>query len=115
LEKFRATVIKVTELMPMPGMSKGVALIVKESADDPESITVHICPSWYMSKKEIGIKKGDRLKIRGSWAEIDGKDVFMAAKIKRGEYFELKLRLTKDGSSFWTMSPEELAREKKAP
>jgi hypothetical protein len=115
LEKFRATVVKVTELAPMKGMAKGVALLVKESEDDPEAITVHVCPTWYMSKKEVGIKRGDRLKIRGSWAEIDGEDVFMAAKIKRGEYFQLKVRLTKDGKPFWTMDPEELAREKNAP
>ena len=57
-------------------------------------------------------KKGDSLKIRGSWAEVEDKFVFMASKIKKGDYFELKVRLTKDGTPFWTMSPEELEREK---
>jgi hypothetical protein len=36
----------------------------------------------------------------------------MASKIKKGEDFEFKVRLTKDGSPFWTMSPEELERER---
>jgi hypothetical protein len=37
----------------------------------------------------------------------------MASKIKKGDYFVLKVRLTKDGKPFWTMSPEELEQEKK--
>jgi hypothetical protein len=36
----------------------------------------------------------------------------MASKIKKGDYFVLKVRLTKDGTPFWTMSPEQLAKEK---
>ena len=52
------------------------------------------------------------MKVKGVWAEVQGKDVFMASKVKKGDYFELKVRLTKDGTPFWTMSPEELARER---
>jgi hypothetical protein len=36
----------------------------------------------------------------------------MASKIKMGDYFSLKVRLTKDGTPFWTMSPEQLAKER---
>jgi hypothetical protein len=35
----------------------------------------------------------------------------MASKVKQGEHFEFKVRLTKDGTPFWTMSEDELARE----
>ena len=111
LDAFRATVVKVTEVVPMPGMSKGVAMIVKEAPDE-EPIEVHVCPTWFMDKGGVGLKRGDRVKIRGVWAEIDGKDVFMASKIKKGDYFVLKVRLTKDGKPFWTMSQEELERER---
>jgi len=61
---------------------------------------------------DTGIRKGDELKIRGAWAEVGGKDVFLAAKIKKGEHFNLKVRLTKDGTPFWTMTPEQQAQEK---
>jgi hypothetical protein len=115
LDKFKAWVVKVKEIVPMPGMSPGVALYVRESKDeDDDLIEVHLCPVWYMGTKDIGIKRGDRVKIRGIWAEIKGKDVFMASKIKKGNFFALKVRLTKDGTPFWTMSPEQLAKEKEA-
>ena len=65
-----------------------------------------------MDKKDIGIKKGDKVKVRGVWVEIDGEDVVIASKIKKGDYFELKVRLTNSGKPFWTMSPEELNKEK---
>jgi hypothetical protein len=114
LDKFRAWVVSVKKGVPMKGMAPGVFIEVKEGKEDEETILVHVCPTAYMGPKQIGLRRGDRIKIRGSWAYIDGKDVFMAAKIKKGDYFELKVRLTSDGKPFWTMTPEELAKEKGA-
>lgn len=114
LDKFRAWVVAVKELVPIKGMAPGVVLEVKEGKDDDETIQVHVCPVAYMGAKAIGLQRGDRVKIRGAWAYINDKDVFMAAKIKKGDYFELKVRLTSDGKPFWTLTPEELASEKSA-
>jgi hypothetical protein len=98
------------EAAPMAGMLPAVVLQVKES--EGETVDVHVCPSWYIEPGSVGLKRGDKVKIRGVWAEIGGHDVFMASKIKKGDYFVLKVRLTKDGTPFWTMSPEQLAKEK---
>jgi len=38
--------------------------------------------------------------------------VFLASKLKKGESQEFKVRLTKDGTPFWTMTPEQLAKER---
>ena len=108
-EKFRAWVLGFKEESPMEGMSPATILVVR---DGSEHIDVHLCPTWFATPKEVGVKKGDRVKIRGAWAEIDGKDIFMASKVKKGEMFEFKVRLTKNGKPFWTMTPEELARER---
>jgi hypothetical protein len=110
LDSFRGEVLKVTEAVPMAGMLPGVVLQVKES--EGETVDVHVCPSWYIEPGSVGLKRGDKVKIRGVWAEIGGRDVFMASKIKKGDYFVLKVRMTKDGTPFWTMSPEQLAKEK---
>lgn len=110
LDSFKAEVVKVMEAVPMAGMLPAVVLQVKES--EGETVDVHVCPSWYIEPGSVGLKRGDKVKIRGVWAEIDGRDVLMASKIKKGDYFVLKVRLTKDGTPFWTMSPEQLAKEK---
>jgi len=55
--------------------------------------------------------KGAQVKVRGVWAEIDNENVFLAYKVKSDNY-ALKLRRTRDGIPHWTMSPEELARER---
>jgi hypothetical protein len=107
-ERLKATVVKVLEVVPLPGMSPGVALEVREGS---ETIVVHLCPVGYAKPSEIGIKPGDKVTIRGCWAEVGGKDVFMAAKVKKGDTFEFKVRLSKDGTPFWTMTPEQLAKE----
>jgi len=111
VEKFKAKVVRLTETAPMPGMSPVVALEVREGN---QTITVHLCPSWFAKPSETCLKPGDDVSIRGSWAEINGKDVFLAAKVKKGETQEFKVRLTKDGTPFWTMTPEQLARERAA-
>ena len=109
-DSFKGHIVDIKETTPMKGMSPGVVLRVREAED--EVIVVHVCPVWYMNAKSTGLKKGDRIKVKGSWAELDGQDIFMAAKISIEDYFVLKVRLTKDGTPFWSMSKEELAREK---
>ena len=109
MDRIKCTVTKVTTVVPLKGMAPAVAILVEESKGD--TTLVHICPEWYLGTKDIGLRKGDVLKIRGAWAEIDGKFIFMASKIKKGDYFELKVRLTSNGKPFWTMGPEELAKE----
>lgn len=110
-EKIRVWVVRVTEVVPMPGMSPGTAVIVQERAGS-EEFEVHLCPTWYRKPSEIMLKKNDRVKLKGVWAEINGKDVFMASKIKKDPNFDIiKVRLTKDGTPFWTMTPEQLAKE----
>lgn len=110
MDTFKATVSGVSTVVPMPGMSPAVAMQVRDQ--DDELITVHICPVWFAKPSRIGLRKGDRIKIRGAWAEIDGKDVFMASKIKKGDDWVFKTRLTSDGTPFWTMTPEQLEKER---
>ena len=109
MDAFKGTVRAFKEIVPLKGMSPGVGVVVRDR--DGEDILVHLCPIAYRAESEIGVKKGDRVKLKGVWVEIDGQDVFMASKIKRGDYFEFKVRLTKNGKPFWTMTPEELAKE----
>jgi hypothetical protein len=110
-EKVRAYVVRVKEVVPMPGMSPATALDVREGAYEWE---VHLCPTWYRKPSEIRLKKKERIKLKGVWAEINGKDVFMASKIKKDPNTDIiKVRLTKDGTPFWTMTPERLAMETK--
>ena len=108
-EKIRAWVKRIKTIVPMPGMPPGVALGVH---DGGAGFEVHIAPVWFLKPHEIGIKPGDRIKIKGVWAEIKDEDVFIASKIKKGNFWELKVRLTKNGKPFWTMSPDELAKER---
>jgi hypothetical protein len=108
-EKIRASVVRVKEVVPMPGMSPATALDVREGDDVFE---VHLCPTWYRKPDEIRLKKNERIKLKGVWAEVNGKDVFIASKVKKDPDFEIiKVRLTKDGTPFWTMTPERLAAE----
>ncbi len=108
-DSLKGKLLKFKKLTPLKGMAPATSIILKEG---DEQIIVHLCPWDYASPKETGLRKGVKTKIKGVWAVIDDKDVFMAAKAKQGDDFEFKVRLTKDGTPFWTMSPEEIAREK---
>lgn len=108
-EKIRAYVVRVKEVVPMPGMSPATVLDVREGAYIHE---IHLCPTWYRKPSEIRLKKNERVKIKGVWAEINGKDIFMASKVKKDPDTDIiKVRLTKDGTPFWTMTSQQLAKE----
>ncbi|SDO81108.1 hypothetical protein [Desulforhopalus singaporensis] len=107
-DSLKGSITKFKKIVPLPGMAPGTAFIIKEGDDE---ILVHLCPWEFASPKQSGIQTGVKTKVKGSWAVIDDQDVFIAAKVKQGEHFEFKVRLTRDGTPFWTMSPEELARE----
>jgi len=108
-EKIRGYVVRIKEVVPMPGMSPGTILEMREGAYIHE---IHLCPTWYRKPSEIRLKKNERIKIKGVWAEINGKDIFMASKVKKDPDTEIiKVRLTKDGTPFWTMTPQQLAKE----
>ena len=108
-EKIRAWFLRAKEVVPLPGMSPATVVEVLEGA---EVIEVHLCPTWYRKPSDIKLKKNERIKIKGVWAEINGKDVFMASKIKKDPNIDIiKVRLTKDGTPFWTMTPDRLAWE----
>jgi hypothetical protein len=112
-DSFKADVMGFQKITPLPGMSPGVALLVKD-VDSDEVVTVHLGPSSFVNPNSISLRKGEKVNVKGVWAEIGGQEVFMASKIKKGDHYEFKVRLTKDGTPFWTMSAEELARERKA-
>jgi hypothetical protein len=108
-ERIRGWFVRVKEVVPMPGMSPATVMEVREGAYIHE---VHLCPTWYRKPSEIRLKKNERIKIKGVWAEINGKDIFMASKVKKDPNTDIiKVRLTKDGTPFWTMTQQQLAKE----
>ena len=107
-DSLKGKLLKFKKIIPLKGMDDGTAFILQEGE---EEILVHLCPWSYADPKETGLRKGAKTKVKGAWAVIDNADVFIAAKAKQGEDFEFKVRLTKNGTPFWTMSDEELAQE----
>ena len=110
-DKFKGTIVGIKEITPLPGMSPGIALLVSES--DYVTVTLHLGPKSYLG--DIGLHEGDTVILRGVWTSLDGEPVAIASKVKKGDNYELKVRLTSDGTPFWTMTPEELAAAQKEP
>lgn len=108
-DRIKGEILDIVEITPMNGMSPGVALEVRDQYDD--KVLVHLAPKWYVDEHPMNLRKGDEVKIKGVWATVGDEDVLMAAKVKRGEYDEYKVRLTSSGMPFWAMPPEQLAKE----
>jgi len=109
-DSIKGIVTGFKEIIPFPGMSPGVALMVKDP--DGDVVTVHLGPRWFIDPAATGIRKDDKVKIKGVWVELNNEDIVIASKISKGDFFEYKVRLTKDGTPFWTLSKEELERER---
>jgi hypothetical protein len=110
LDSFKGRVVSVKKITPLPGMSPGIAVIVEDRGG--EDVLVHIGPQWFVKRNDLGLRKGDKVKVKGVWADIDEQEIFMASKIKRSEFSEYKIRRTSDGKPFWAMTPQELAKER---
>jgi hypothetical protein len=108
-DRIKGVVVDVKKLTPLPGMAPGVGLLVQSPEDG--SVTVHLGPRSFINVNKIWNMKGAEVKVRGVWAEIDHENVFIAYKVKSAKHV-LKLRRTRDGTPHWTMTPEELAKER---
>ena len=110
MDQLQGFVMDFRSVIPLPGMSPGMAMLVRGTQG--EVVTVHLGPRSFIHLNSIKIKKGDKVTVKGVWAEIDGKNVFITSQVKGENFYVLKLRRTKDGTPYWTMSHEELARER---
>ena len=111
-DSIKGDILKFITVTPIKGMAPGTAFVLDEGGGD--QVVVHICPESYASSRETGLRRGDWVKVKGVWADIGDESVFLAAKIRKDNEYAFKVRLTSDGTPFWTMSPEQLAKEKAA-
>lgn len=109
-DDIKGDIVKFITVKPLKGMAPGTAFILDEGGGD--EVVVHVCPEAYASGRETGLRRGDWVKVKGVWADVGGESIFMAAKIRKDNDYAFKVRLTSDGTPFWTMSPEQLAKEK---
>lgn len=66
--------------MLQPMMAPGTTLSLDEG--DGNRVVVHIGPESFSPKRELDIRHGKWVKIRGAWADIGKETVFIAAKKK---------------------------------
>jgi len=109
-DSIKGDIVKFITVTPIEGMAPGTAFIIDEGGGD--KVVVHVCPEAYASGRETGLRRGDWVKVKGVWADIGDESIFIAAKIRKDNDYVFKVRLTSDGKPFWTMSPEELEKEK---
>jgi hypothetical protein len=64
-DSLKGRVVDFIEVTPLPGMAPGTAFILQEGEDD--KILVHVCPEAFASAKDIGVRVGDKVKVKGSW------------------------------------------------
>lgn len=106
-ESFKGTVAKIIDVHPMAGMAPGTGILVRTKKG--KEIPVHLGPKSFVDVSVIGLKAGDKVKVMGVFASLDNSKFFIASKVKKGEFVQVKLRRTSDGVPFWAMSVNELA------
>jgi hypothetical protein len=104
------TLVHLKELAPMPGMTPGPVLTIRTKGG--KLVAVQSGPSAFAKLLVHTLRVGDRVKIRGAYAELGGEKIFMAAKIRVNEVYEFKCRRSRDGVPYWSLSKEALIREK---
>jgi hypothetical protein len=109
-DKFKGVIVDIQEIIPMPGMSTGIGLVIAKRQSG-KHVLVHLGPKDFVLSRGHFLQKGISVKVYGVWAEIGGREVFMAAKVKQFPDTQIKVRRTRDGKPFWSMPADELKRE----
>lgn len=95
------------------GLATGLGLVLEDRADG-ELVRVHLGPKGFVGPllEKFDLRRGQKVKVKGVWVTFDGEDLMVASKVKKGEFEQLKVRRTLDGTPYWSMSPEELEQER---
>ncbi|MFW5734860.1 MAG: hypothetical protein ACOCWR_07365 [Oceanidesulfovibrio sp.] len=112
-EKFYATFMRLVPIQPYPDMAPGTGILV-EDRDTNEDILVHVGPSDFVDKELAMLRRGDQCKVYGVWNEIEGEWVFLLNKIFCEDSKLVKVRKSSDGTAWWNLTPDELAKERSA-
>jgi hypothetical protein len=105
-ESLKGTVEKFYKITPLPGMVEGLGMRMK--LRDGTIVDVIVAPYGYVDFLPPVFKPGERAKVKGAWAEVNGRRWFVAAKVRLREVFEVKLRGTRSGLPYWDMDIKEL-------
>lgn len=98
VERIKGEVLSVDEFTLAPGMPPGVELLLK--TDGQEVIHIYLGPQWYLENADFEIEARDRIEVKGSKINYEGKPALVAAVVFRGEEV-LKLR-DENGVPVWS-------------
>ncbi len=95
-ETVSGEVVKVDKIVPLQGMYAGVHLLVKTGK---ETLSVQLGPEWYLDNQDIHIQSGDKVEVKGSRINFQGKPAIIAAEVRKGDE-TLRLR-DENGFPVW--------------
>ena len=97
IETISGKLVSIERTSPMPKMSQGVHLMVQT---DKEIIPVHLGPEWYITNQDMQLQVNERVEIKGSKVNFNGKSTIVAAQVKKGSKI-LTLR-DENGFPLWS-------------
>lgn len=93
IETISGKIVSIDRTIPMPKMSQGVHLMVQTGK---ETIAVHLGPEWYITNQDMQFQVNDRVEIKGSKINFNGKPTIIAAQVKKGD----KVLTLRDNNGF---------------
>jgi len=96
---------------PMHGMAEAMSLVMKTNKGT--SVTVGVGPRWFVANQSAHINVGDSVRIIGSPATINGKQMVLAKQIVTKKNDKVLAVRDINGSPYWILS--RVASNQKAP
>jgi hypothetical protein len=90
-------IVKIENVTPFRGMSRGVHLTVKEGN---KNYSVHLGPQWFVDGQSMKLNVKDRVKVTGSLITFEGSPAIIATELTKGDDV-LKLR-DENGIPVWS-------------
>ncbi|AIE88171.1 hypothetical protein OP10G_4803 [Fimbriimonas ginsengisoli Gsoil 348] len=85
---------------PMTGMAEGVSLLVKTPKSG--TIQVEVGPSWFVASQVAKINVGDKVRVIGSRATVNGDSVVLARQIVNTKTTRVLTLRDMNGAPYWS-------------
>lgn len=96
LQSYSGQISRIDTVTPMMEMASGIQITLKT---DREDLNVILGPAWFIIHQDMNLTLNDYVDVKGNRVAIKGKQVIIAAEVKRKEH-TLFLR-DKDGIPYW--------------
>lgn len=106
-QTIEGTITEVSAFAPSPQAAPGLAVTVQTA--EGQTRIIHLAPLSVMRQQDLQLGQGDRVRVSGSQAQIQGQTVLIARQVQKGD--QALLLRNEQGQPLWRQGEQQQERQ----